>query len=113
MFLAFCPNILGGGRDLRMMFLLINECSFSGGDTQTLLVVLLKVELYALPGSGDARLWVLALVPIMMKLAFLSEFVEAIKSRSTVMCRLGSLTNQNFNSLNRANYWEEKTYWLP
>ena len=30
-FLAFCPITLGGGRDLRMMVFLENECSFSGG----------------------------------------------------------------------------------
>ena len=67
------------------------------------ILVLLKVELYALPGSGGAKLWALALAPFMMKLAFLSEFVEVIKSRSTVMCSLGSLINQNLNDLNRAH----------
>ena len=30
--MAFCPKILGGGRDLRIIILLKNECSFSGGD---------------------------------------------------------------------------------
>ena len=30
--MAFCPKILGGGGDLRIIVLLKNECSFSGGD---------------------------------------------------------------------------------
>ena len=30
--MAFCPKILGGGGDLRIIILLKNECSFSGGD---------------------------------------------------------------------------------
>ena len=30
--MAFCLKILGGGGDLRMIVLLKNECSFSGGD---------------------------------------------------------------------------------
>ena len=30
--MAFCPKILGGGRDLRIIILLKNKCSFSGGD---------------------------------------------------------------------------------
>ena len=58
--LAFCPKILGGGRDLRIAILLNNECSLShdGGDTQTLLVGKKQFELYALWGSGDAKtLW--------------------------------------------------------
>ena len=30
--MAFCPKILGGGRDLQIINLLKKECSFSGGD---------------------------------------------------------------------------------
>ena len=30
--MAFCPKILGGGWDLRIIVLLKNECSFNGGD---------------------------------------------------------------------------------
>ena len=30
--MAFCPKVLGGGGDLRIIVLLKNECSFSGGD---------------------------------------------------------------------------------
>ena len=30
--MAFCPKILGGGGDLRIIIFLKNECSFSGGD---------------------------------------------------------------------------------
>ena len=30
--MAFCPKILGGGGDLRIIVLLKIKCSFSGGD---------------------------------------------------------------------------------
>ena len=30
--MAFRPKIFGGGRDLQIIILLKNECSFSGGD---------------------------------------------------------------------------------
>ena len=29
--MAFCPKILGGGGDRQIIYLLENECSFSGG----------------------------------------------------------------------------------
>ena len=37
--LAFCPQILRGGGGLQIIFLLENECSLSGVNTQTLLAV--------------------------------------------------------------------------
>ena len=53
---GFCPKILGGGGDLRMMVLLFNECSLSGRDTQPQLAVLKKIELFALPDMGMQKL---------------------------------------------------------
>ena len=59
--LAFCPKILGGGRDLRIVVLLEKECTFSdadnvrGGDTQILLDGGKIFKYYALTGGGDAK----------------------------------------------------------
>ena len=39
----FCPKILGGGRDLRIVVLLKNKYSLSGGDTQTCCLKRLKI----------------------------------------------------------------------
>ena len=50
---------LGTRGDLRIIFLLKNECILSGGDTQTLLAG----KLYALAGSGDAKTLRLYLTP--------------------------------------------------
>ena len=66
--MAFCLKILGGGRDLQIMILLINECSFSGGDmwgggdTQPLKDGKKKIELCALRCSGDVKTFQLPLV---------------------------------------------------
>ena len=49
--MAFCSKNLGESGDIRMIVLLENECSLSGG-VHTLL---LKKELLALSGSGDVK----------------------------------------------------------
>ena len=36
---GFSPKILGCGEDLQLIVSLKNECSFSDGDTQTLLAI--------------------------------------------------------------------------
>ena len=67
--MAFCPKILGGGGDLRIIILLKNECSFSdaamwgGGDTQALQDGKKKIELCALRGGGDTKTFWLSLAP--------------------------------------------------
>ena len=53
--MAFCPKILGGGGDIRMVILLKNKCSFSGGDTQPLQDGKKKFEPCALRGSGNVH----------------------------------------------------------
>ena len=67
--MGFCPKILGGGGDLRIIVLLKNECSFSGGDmwgggdTQPLQDGKKKIELCALRGGGDIKIFRLSLAP--------------------------------------------------
>ena len=67
--MAFCPKILGGGGDLRIIVLLKNECSFSGddmwggGDTQPLHDGKKIFELCALRGGGDIKTFQLSLAP--------------------------------------------------
>ena len=65
---AFGPKILGGGRDLQILF--EKECSFCGadnvkwcgGDTQTLLDGK-KIKLYILAGGGDTKSFRFSLAP--------------------------------------------------
>ena len=54
--LAFCPRILEGGKDLRIIFFLENECSLSSVDNHWWWTLLAgkKIEHYALSSSGDA-----------------------------------------------------------
>ena len=67
--MAFRPKILGGGRDLWIVILLKNECSFSGGDmwgdgdTQSLQDGKKNFELCALTGGGDVKTFQLSLAP--------------------------------------------------
>ena len=67
--MAFCPKILGGGGDLRIIILLKNECSVSGGDmwgggdTQPLQDGKKNFELCALRGGGDIKPLQLSLAP--------------------------------------------------
>ena len=67
--MAFCPKILGGAGDLRIIILLKNEWSFSGGDmwgggdTQKLQDGKKKFELWALTGGGDIKTFWLSLAP--------------------------------------------------
>ena len=67
--MAFCPKILGGGGDLRIIVLLKYECSFSGGDmrgggdTQPLQDGKKNFELCALRGGGDIKTFRLSLAP--------------------------------------------------
>ena len=66
--MAFCPKILGGGRDLRIVILLKNEYSFSGGDMwgdgdNHYKMVKKNFELCALRGGGDVKTFQLSLAP--------------------------------------------------
>ena len=67
--MAFCPKILGGGKDLQIIILLKNKYSFSGGnmwgsgDTQPLQDGKKKFELCALRGGGDIKTSWLSLAP--------------------------------------------------
>ena len=64
--MAFWPKMLGGGGDLRIIILLKNECSFSGGDmwgggeTQPLQDGKKNFELR---GGGDIKTFRLSLAP--------------------------------------------------
>ena len=67
--MAFCPQILGGGGDLRIIVLLKNECSFSGGACEVVgtlnhyKMVKKNFELCALRGGGDIETFRLSLAP--------------------------------------------------
>ena len=71
----FCPKILGGGGDLRIIILLKNKCSFSGGDTQPLQDGKKIFELCALRGGGDNNFLIIS---SSLELALVLELVLGV-----------------------------------